>query len=73
MEKNDFKALMSHQSELAWYVFEEIYTQKQKVGYKLRTILTQPVETRVIATLLELSEIFFGIRCTHGYMRREFI
>ncbi|WP_244531830.1 Crp/Fnr family transcriptional regulator [Nitrosomonas aestuarii] len=63
---SDFKALMSHQSELAWHVFEEIYARKQKVERKLRTVLTQPVENRVIATLLELAEIF-GIKCTHGY------
>ncbi len=66
LAKDDFKALMSHQTELAWHVFEEINARKQKVERKLRTVLTQPVETRVIATLLELSEIF-GIKCTHGY------
>ncbi len=64
--KNDFKAFMSHQTELAWHVFEEIYTRKQKVERKLRTVLTQPVEVRVISTLLELAEIF-GIKCSHGY------
>lgn len=63
---NDFKAMMAHQPELAWYVFENIYTRKQKVERKLRTTLTQPVEMRVIATLLELAEMF-GIECTHGY------
>jgi len=63
---NDFKAMMAHQPELAWYVFENIYTRKQKVERKLRTTLTQPVEMRVIATLLELAEMF-GIGCTHGY------
>ena len=57
---------MSHQTELAWHVFEEIYARKQKVERKLRTVLTQPVEIRVIATLLELAEVF-GIKCTHGY------
>lgn len=66
MVKSDFKALMSHQTELAWHVFEQIYTRKQKIERKLRTVLTQPVENRVIATLLELSEVF-GITCTHGY------
>lgn len=66
LKKSDFKALMSQQTELAWYVFEEIYARKQKVERRLRTVLTQPVESRVIATLLELSEIF-GIKCTHGY------
>lgn len=66
IEKSDFKALMSHQTELAWHVFEEINARKQKVERKLRTVLTQSVEIRVIATLLELAEIF-GIKCTHGY------
>lgn len=63
---NDFKTLMSHRAELAWYVFEETYTRKQRIERKLRTILTQPVEMRVIATLLELAEVF-GIKCIHGY------
>ncbi len=66
MAKSDFRTLMSHQTELAWHVFEEIYARKQKIERKLRAVLTQPVETRVIATLLELAEIF-GIKCTHGY------
>lgn len=63
---NDFKTLMSHRTELAWYVFEKLYTHKDRIERKLRTILTQPVEMRVIAVLLELAEMF-GIRCTHGY------
>lgn len=62
----DFKAMMSHQAELAWYVIEDMYARRQRVERKLRTILTQPVEVRVINTLLELAEMF-GIRCTHGY------
>ena len=63
---SDFKAMMSHQAELAWYVIEDMYSRKQRVERKLRIILTQPVEIRVITTLLELAEMF-GIRCTHGY------
>lgn len=63
---SDFKAMMSHQAELAWYVIEDMYARKQRVERKLRTILTQPVEVRVITTLLELAGMF-GIRCTHGY------
>lgn len=63
---SDFKAMMSHQAELAWYVIEDMYARKQRVERKLRAILTQSVEMRVIATLLELAEMF-GIRCTHGY------
>ena len=62
----DFKALLSQRAELAWYVFEETYARKQKIERKLRTILTQSVEVRLAATLLELAEMF-GIRCTHGY------
>lgn len=63
---SDFKAMMFHQAELAWYVIEDMYARKQRVERKLRAILTQPVEMRVITTLLELAEMF-GIRCTHGY------
>lgn len=63
---SDFRAMMSHQAELAWYVIEDMYARKQRVERKLRTILTQPVEMRVITTLLELAGMF-GIRCTHGY------
>ncbi len=63
---SDFKAMMFHQAELAWYVIEDMYARKQRVERKLRTILTQPVEIRVITTLLELAEMF-GMRCTHGY------
>ncbi|NBQ69702.1 MAG: Crp/Fnr family transcriptional regulator [Nitrosomonadaceae bacterium] len=63
---SDFKAMMSHQAELAWYVIEDMYARKQRVERKLTTILTQPVEMRVITTLLELAGMF-GIRCTHGY------
>lgn len=62
----DFKALLSQHAELAWHVFEETYARKQKIERKLRTILTQPVEMRLAAALLELAEMF-GIRCTHGY------
>jgi len=43
-----------------------MYARRQRVERKLRTILTQPVEVRVINTLLELAEMF-GIRCSHGY------
>ena len=66
MTYNDFKALLSRHAELAWHVFEETYARKQKIERKLRTILTQPVEMRLAATLLELAEMF-GIRCMHGY------
>ncbi len=65
-EYNDFKVLMSHQAELSWHVFEMTYTRKQLAEKKLRRIMTQPVETRIMATLLELADIF-GIRCSHGF------
>lgn len=63
---SDFRALLSQHAELAWHVFEGTYARKQKIERKLRTILTQPVEIRLAAALLELAEMF-GIRCTHGY------
>ena len=66
VEYSDFKKLMSHHAEWSWHFFEMITTRKQLVEKKLRTIITQPVEMRVMATLLELAETF-GIRCTHGF------
>lgn len=66
MTYNDFKALLSQHAELAWRVLEETYARKQKIERKLRTILTQPVEMRLAATLLELAEMF-GSQCAHGY------
>ncbi len=63
---HDFKAMLSQHTELMWPVFEQTYARKQKTERKLRTILTQPVEMRLAATLLELAEMF-GIQCTHGY------
>ncbi|PSJ18193.1 Crp/Fnr family transcriptional regulator [Nitrosomonas supralitoralis] len=66
MTFNDFKALLSQQTILAWQIFEETYARKQKIEQKLRTILTQPVEMCLAAALLELAEMF-GVRCTHGY------
>ncbi|SDX49604.1 Crp/Fnr family transcriptional regulator [Nitrosomonas oligotropha] len=62
----DFKTMMSHQAELAWHVIEDMYARRQRVERKLRTILTQPIEVRVVTTLLDLAEMF-GIRCSHGY------
>ncbi len=66
IEYSDFKTLISHHAELSWHFLEMITTRKQRAEKKLRTIMTQPVEMRVMATLLELAEMF-GIRCTHGY------
>lgn len=66
MTYNDFKALLSQHATLAWQIFEGTYARKQKIEYKLRTILTQPVEMCLAATLLDLAEMF-GVQCTHGY------
>lgn len=66
MTLNDFKALLSQQTILAWQIFEETYARKQKIEQKLRTILTQSVEMCLAAALLELAGMF-GVRCTHGY------
>lgn len=63
---NDFKAMLLQHVQLMWFVFEQTYARKQKIERKLRTILTQPVEMRLAATLLDLAEMF-GIQCTHGY------
>ena len=63
---SDFKAMMSHQTELAWLIIEDMYARKQRVERKLRTVLTQSIEKRVVTALLELAEMF-GIECTHGY------
>lgn len=66
MAYNDFKALLLHYPALAWQVLEETYVRKQKIEHKLRIILTQPIEMRLAATLLELAKMF-GVQCTHGY------
>lgn len=68
----DFKQLMSRWPEWSWSVFEAIYTRQQQIERKLRAILTQPVEKRVIAMLLELAQLF-GARCTHGYALEIFL
>jgi CRP/FNR family cyclic AMP-dependent transcriptional regulator len=66
LEHNDFKALISHQPDLSWQVFETQCIRRRQVERKLLNILAQPVENRIIAMLKELAEMF-GIRCTHGY------
>lgn len=68
----DFKKLMSRWPDWSWFVFEAIYSRQQQIERKLRTILTQPVDKRVIATLLELAQLF-GTRCTHGYALEIFL
>lgn len=66
MTCNDFKAMLLQHTQLMWLVFEQTYARKHQIERKLKTILTQPVEMRLAATLLELAEMF-GIQCTHGY------
>lgn len=72
IEHDDFKKLLSHWPEIAWYVFEVIYTRQQQIKRKLCAILTQSVEKRVMTTLLELAQLF-GTRCTHGYSLEIFL
>lgn len=66
MTYNDFRSLLSRHAVLAWHTFVATQARKQQLERKLRTILTQSVEIRLAAMLLELAEMF-GIRCTHGY------
>lgn len=66
IEYHDFKALISHQPELSWQLFERQCIRRHKAERKLLDILAQPVENRIITMLKELAEIF-GKRCTHGY------
>lgn len=69
---DDFRQLISSRTDLSWLVFESMHTRQQQIEHKLRMILTQPVEQRVIATLLELAQLF-GVRCTHGYSQEIFL
>lgn len=69
---NDFRQLISSHMDLAWPVFESIHTRQRQVEHKLRMILTRPVEERIVATLLELAQLF-GARCTHGYSLEIFL
>lgn len=72
IEQDDFKKLLFHSPEATWHVFGTIYARQQQIERKLRTILTQPVEKRVISTLLELTKLF-GTRCTHGFSLEIFL
>lgn len=72
IEQDDFKKLLSHSPEATWHVFGTIYARQQQIERKLRAILTQPVEKRVISTLLELAKLF-GTRCTHGFSLEIFL
>lgn len=66
LEYSDFKKLITSQPNLSWQILESVYTRKQLMERKLRAILTQSIEQRLIVMLLELAKLF-GIRCTHGY------
>lgn len=68
----DFRQLISAHAELSWLVFESLDSRQRRIENKLRTILTQPVEQRVVTTLLELAQLF-GTRCTHGYSLEIFL
>ncbi len=68
----DFKRLMYRWPEWSWAVFETMSNRQQQIERKLRTILTQPVDKRVIATLLDLAQLF-GTRCSHGYSLEIFL
>jgi CRP/FNR family transcriptional regulator, cyclic AMP receptor protein len=63
---DEFRQLISSRADLAWLVFQLMQTRQRQIEHKLRTILTQPVEERIVVTLLELAQLF-GVRCTHGY------
>ena len=66
INRDEFKALLSQQPRLSWWFIEALCAQRQQAERKLRNILTQTVEMRVLGTLKELSEVF-GVRCVHGY------
>lgn len=66
LEYIDFKKLITSQANLSWQILESVYAHKQQIERKLRAILTQSVEQRLIVMLLELAKLF-GIRCMHGY------
>ncbi|GJL76415.1 Crp/Fnr family transcriptional regulator [Nitrosomonas sp.] len=69
---DDFRQLISSRPDLSWLVFETIYTRQRNIEHKLRMILTQPVEQRIVTTLLELAQLF-GARCTHGFSLEIFL
>lgn len=58
--------------DLAWLVFQSIHARQQQIEHKLCRILTQSVEDRLVATLLDLAQLF-GARCTHGYSLEIFL
>lgn len=72
IEYNDFQQLMSRCPEWSWSVFEALSRRQQQIEHKLRTMLTQPVDKRVMTTLLDLAQLF-GTRCSHGYALEIFL
>ncbi|MGH8553335.1 MAG: Crp/Fnr family transcriptional regulator, partial [Methylococcales bacterium] len=64
--EHGFRELLAQQRDLCEHVFIRLSTRLRKAERKLRSALTQSVETRVVETLKELSDVF-GIRCVHGY------
>ncbi|AKH36632.1 MULTISPECIES: Crp/Fnr family transcriptional regulator [Nitrosomonas] len=72
IEYEDFKKLIYRWPEWSWAVFETMSNRQQQIERKLRTILTQPVGKRVVATLLDLAQLF-GTRCKHGYSLEVFL
>jgi CRP/FNR family transcriptional regulator, cyclic AMP receptor protein len=69
---DDFRQLISSRADLAWLVFQLMHARHRQTEHKLRTILTQSVEERIVVTLLELAQLF-GARCTHGYTLEIFL
>lgn len=66
INRDEFKALLSRQPRLSWWLIEALCARKEQAERKVQNILTQTVEMRVLGTLKELSEMF-GVRCLHGY------
>ncbi|MGR9106896.1 MAG: Crp/Fnr family transcriptional regulator [Gammaproteobacteria bacterium] len=65
-DHHHFRSLLVQQADIAWQIFAQLSKRRRQAERKLRSALTESVETRVIDTLKELSGIF-GIPCTHGY------
>lgn len=62
----EFRSWLLAQPEAAWQFLEAVSVQRQRAEQKLRRLLTQNVELRVIAMLKELVGML-GTRCSHGY------
>ncbi|SET25029.1 cAMP-binding domain of CRP or a regulatory subunit of cAMP-dependent protein kinases [Nitrosomonas marina] len=70
--RRDFRQLIIDRPNLSLLVFESIYARQRRIEHKLRMILTQSVERRVVATLLDLAQLF-STRCTHGFSLEVFL